>query len=120
MIEDYYKNNCQTRYYTFVNGYGGIEELEKETNKFTSGNNIVTHSILKEYAQKAANNTTIKEIYEKSFIEYILIPYVDSWGNIYYEYDPIYDLPDPKEVTKEESDALTYAFINFIRENMER
>lgn len=43
---------------------------------------------------------------------------IDKFGDCYPYFGPIYSLPDPKEVTSEESEALTYAFINFIEEKM--
>lgn len=46
----------------------------------------------------------------------MMVPYIDMFGNVYFDYVPIYTLPDPKVVTKAEGDALTYAFVNFISE----
>lgn len=33
----------------------------------------------------------------------------------YDEHTPVYALPKPSDITKEESEALTYAFITFLK-----
>jgi len=48
----------------------------------------------------------------------MMVPYTDVMGNIYFDYVPIYALPDPKVITRAEGDALTYAFVTFIRERV--
>ena len=39
----------------------------------------------------------------------------DMFGNVLTYSMPVYSLPDPEIITQEESDALTYAFINYIK-----
>lgn len=92
----------------------GIADL---LNYFKS-NDFIKHSILKEYAKKAANNEYIKKIYKNSFIGYVEIPYVGVGGVTASYYQPIYSLSDPQTVTTSESKALTYAFIKYISENI--
>jgi len=118
MIEDYYKNHSTNRYNDFVNGYGGIENLESLTNEFTYGNEIVKHKVLNNYAKSAGNE--LMSIYEDSYLYSVNVPYsMDPYsGTIYYTSTPIYSLPDPRKVSKAESNALTYAFITFLKENM--
>lgn len=70
-------------YSYFVNGYGGIECLEKKTNEFTRGYHPVKHLILIKNAIKTRDSL------------------------------------ETKKVTSDESDALTYAFIKFMKEQVE-
>ena len=118
MLVDYYTNQYQNRYSIFVNGYGSVDALEDEVERFTYGFNPVRHSLLNDYAKKAANFDIIKETYENSLEDYMMVSYTDIMGNVYFDYVPIYSLPDPKVVTQAEGDALTYAFVSFIMERV--
>ena len=117
MIENYYKNHCQKRYNYFVEVYGGISELTKLTDGYTRGNDIVKHMLLHKFAKSAAETQELQSIYQDSLYDVIHIPYAVGTSIVYIP-QGLYSLPNPEIVTSEESDALTYAFINFLKENM--
>jgi hypothetical protein len=114
MLSDYYSTNSSNRYSDFVNGYGGIENLEKLINSYTSGNGPIKHSILNDNAKSAAKIKDIDLKYVNSMV-YSGYSYFDPYTGLGYTIPPIFSLPDPKKVTKEESAALTYAFIEFLK-----
>ena len=117
MFEDYYnsKEYYKKRYSIFVDGYGGINNLEKRTNEFTSGNEVIKHRNLNKYAKIAAEDVDVKSRYYNSYLGYCPIPHIDTFGGCYTTYQAIYSLPEPSKVTEEESKALTYAFIKFMK-----
>lgn len=47
------------------------ESLKSETKEITYGNGIITHRLLKKYAEKAAQSKNIKQMYEDSLEDYI-------------------------------------------------
>ena len=118
MLDNYYKEYSNRRYNIFVEGYGSIEELQDEVDEFTSGDELIKHSILNDYAKKAADNEYIKKTYNNSVIGYVEIPYVGVGGVLTSYYQPVHSLSDPQTVTPNESKALTYAFIKYISENL--
>lgn len=120
MIEDYYRNHYQNRYNDFVSWYGGIDQLEEVTDGFTRGNGIVKHMILSKSAKKAGNKDNLQQKYNESITGTLVIPMYDYYTGISYNrLELIHSLPDPCDVTPEESKALSYAFIEYIKENME-
>lgn len=100
MIEDYYTNYSTTRYSTFVDSYGGIDALKTETEQFTSGSGVVKHKILNDSAEAAGKTQKLKDIYKNN--------------------KKTSKLEKPSKVTQAESDALTYAFITFMKEHIEQ
>lgn len=119
MIEDYYRNHYQNRYNDFVSWYGGIDQLEKVTNEFTSGNHLVKHMILLDKAKEIGNTDDLQQKYNESITGTLVIPMYDYYTGISYNrLELIHSLPDPCDVTPEESKALSYAFIEYIKENM--
>ena len=117
MLEDYYNKHeyYKKRYSIFVNGYGEIDDLEKRTNEFTRGSSWIKHHFLSNGAIDAAKDEDVKKRYENSFIGYKTKRKIDAFGMSYDEHTPVYALPKPSDITKEESDALTYAFITFLK-----
>ena len=120
IFEDYYskKKYYKTRFELFVNNYDGIENLEKATNRFTNEKgsilkpgmwitNEIRYSILRDNASEAADDKDVQERYEKSVIISSLVDKQNGYLK--------HALPEPQIITKEESDALTYGFVTFIR-----
>ena len=112
IFEDYYntKEYYKKRYTIFIEGYNGIENLTNRAFDLTNDDGEegvisyifdVKYRKLHSYAQKAANDKKVKDIYLN--------------GNLL---NPI-PLGDPAIVTREESNALAYAFIIFIRRHQE-
>ena len=114
MLEHYYRSKFRDRYSIFLDGYGSIDDLEEKTSEFTYGFNPVKHHILQSFAEKSLEDDHVYSTYEASYVETIYAPTIDAFGNVYPNYILIYSLPDPKVVTQEQGDALTYAFVNFI------
>ena len=113
MLEDYYNKHeyYKKRYSIFVNGYGGIDNLERRTNEFTKGDELIKHHFLNSYAKEAARDKDVSRKYESSRIT---TSYVEIQAGLIK-----YSLPNPSRVTEEESEALTYAFITFLKRQLE-
>ena len=113
MLEDYYNKHeyYKKRYSIFVNGYGGIDNLERRTNEFTKGDELIKHHFLNSYAKDAARDKDVSRKYESSRIT---TSYVEIQAGLIK-----YSLPNPSRVTEEESEALTYAFITFLKRQLE-
>ena len=120
IFEDYYskKKYYKTRFELFVNNYDGIENLEKATSRFTNEEgsilkpgtwitNEIRYSILRDKASEAADDKDVQKRYEKSVIISSLVDKQNGYLK--------HALPEPQIITKEESDALTYGFVTFIR-----
>ena len=100
MLEDYYNNGYYKKRYTiFVERHGGLENLKKQVDKYTYGCRLVRHKLLHDKAHEAAFNEKVK------------IKAQPNWNESFFTSFGI--------VSKEESNALTYAFINHIRERLE-
>lgn len=115
VLKDYYNNVYKDRFKIFVDNYGGIEKLEEKADEFTHGDNPVKHYFMKDKAEEAAYTLEIRKQYEESFEGYKYYTSSDMFGNPLTYSVRIYSIPDPKIITQEESDALTYAFINYIK-----
>lgn len=115
VLKDYYNNVYKDRFKIFVDNYGGIEKLEEKADEFTHGDNPVKHYFMKDKAEEAAYTPEIRKQYEESFEGYKYYTSSDMFGNPLTYSVRIYSIPDPKIITQEESDALTYAFINYIK-----
>ncbi len=120
IFEDYYskKKYYKTRFELFVNNYDGIENLEKAASRFTNEEgsiskpgtlitNEIRYSILRDKASEAADDKDVQKRYEKSVIISSLVDKQNGYLK--------HALPEPQIITKEESDALTYGFVAFIR-----
>ena len=113
VLYDYYTNRYLDRYKIFIAHYGGLDSLEQKTNEFTSGDNFIKHYILHSMARKAGYSNDIYSRYLDSKYSSVLV--FDIVGSHLEEY---YLLPEPTIVTTRESEALTYAFVNKIREGL--
>lgn len=76
------------------------------------------HIILSKSTKKASNKDKLQQKYNKNIADIIFIPMYDYYTGLSYNYLIfIHSLPNPCEVTKEESEALSYAFIFFPARN---
>jgi hypothetical protein len=91
MLTNYYSGNESQRYSIFVNSYGGLTKLEALANEYTyPEDTVLKHLILRKYANSAVTN----------FELYTHMP------------------PDPHAIYPDESQALTYGFIEFFKEKL--
>ena len=102
VIEDYYKNHSSKRFSLFVEESGGIGAIEKKAEKYTSQSIDPSHSILTNAAEKITEDSNLDDVYFNTYI-------TDEYGNATY----ILNLPNI--VSKDETEALTYAFVTYIK-----
>ena len=100
MLSNYYTFYCRNRYTLFVHYYEGIEDLEKTVNDFTqNGFGIIKYYILNKKAGEFGASDRAISVYNEKINSGI-------------------ELPKPEVVTNEESKALAYAFMNYIRRRL--
>ena len=102
VIEDYYKNHSSKRFSLFVEESGGIGAIEKKAEKYTSQSIDPSHSILTNAAERITEDSNLDDVYFNTYI-------TDEYGNATY----ILNLPNI--VSKDETEALTYAFVTYIQ-----
>jgi hypothetical protein len=112
MLTEYYSKYVGNRYTLFVNRHGGLGKLNTESNKYTrydyyayytdkvvSPYSDMQHSFLLSYAKAAATDFSFKP----------------AAGILLINKTASSRIVNPEQITLEESNALTYAFIEFLR-----
>lgn len=97
-LKGYYTKQYKNRFTTFINSYGGKLEYDRVVEKYTKSD---MHLIFIKFANDAAENEYVKKKYEDS--------YVTTIDGI-----PIYSLPDPSIIKKEELNAIKSGFCKWI------
>ncbi|MBO4523876.1 MAG: hypothetical protein J5723_04245 [Ruminococcus sp.] len=109
-IEDYYQKYTSKRFNLFINNSGGIDSIKEKAKKYTSQSLNPSHQLLTSFADEAANET----INGKNLTDIFLSNYYIDENGVHYT------LEIPNIVTKEESEALVYAFVTYIQNEKEK
>ena len=109
-IEDYYQKYTSKRFNLFINNSGGIDSIKEKAKKYTSQSLNPSHQLLTSFADEAANET----INGKNLTDIFLSNYYIDENGVHYT------LEIPNIVTKEESEALVYAFVTYIQNGKEK
>lgn len=110
-LEEYYLNSSlkysSKRFNLFIENSGGINAIKKKAQKYTSQSINPSHQFLTNNADAVTQDFNLFDIYFSNYI-------IDEHGN------EIYTLNLPNIVSKEESEALVYAFTTYIQNGKEK
>ena len=106
-LEDYYLKYTSKRFNLFIENSGGIDDIKKKAPKYTSQSLNPSHQFLTSNADAVTNKEKLFDIYYNNYV-------IDEHGN------KNYTLNLPNIVSKEESDALVYAFVTYIQNGKEK
>lgn len=95
------------RFNLFIENSGGINAIKKKAQKYTSQSINPSHQFLTNNADAVTQDFNLFDIYFSNYI-------IDEHGN------EIYTLNLPNIVSKEESEALVYAFTTYIQNGKEK
>lgn len=107
VIENYYHNFTSRRFTLFVENSGGIDDIKQKAQKYTSQSLNPSHQLLTSHADAVTNEEKLFDIYFSNYV-------IDERGN------EIYTLNLPNIVSKEESEALVYAFVTYLQNGKEK
>ena len=106
-LKDYYLKYTSKRFNLFIENSGGIDDIKKKAQKYTSQSLNPSHQLLTSFADAVTEDHNLFDIYFSNYV-------IDEHGN------EIYTLNLPNIVSKEENEALVYAFVTYIQNGKEK